>query len=71
MRNALLLFSIASFAGSAQAYIGPGAGLGAVALVFAVLLGFLMLVVGLVWYPLKRMLKRRKSEEPESDGSPD
>jgi len=71
VKNALLLFSIVSYAGSAQAYIGPGAGLGAVALVIAVLLGFLMLVVGLVWYPLKRMLKRRKSEEPEAERNPD
>ncbi len=42
----------------ALAYIGPGAGLGALAVTLAVGLGVLLLIVGLVWYPLKRMLKR-------------
>ena len=47
------------FAGPAMAYIGPGAGLGAIAVTVAMLLGVLLLVIGLVWYPLKRFLKRR------------
>lgn len=46
----------------AQAYVGPGAGLGAIAVTIAVLLGLVLLVVGFVWYPLKRMLRRRKAE---------
>ncbi|WP_174822730.1 hypothetical protein [Ruegeria lacuscaerulensis] len=44
----------------AFAYIGPGAGLGAIAVTIAVILGVLFLVVGLVWFPLKRMIKGRK-----------
>jgi len=47
--------------GPAQAYIGPGAGLGAIAVAVALILGLLLLVVGLVWYPLKRLLKNRKA----------
>lgn len=46
---------------AALAYIGPGAGLGAIALTAALFLGVVLLLVGLVWYPLKRALKRRKS----------
>ena len=45
---------------SAFAYIGPGAGLGAVATLVAIVLGLLLLVVGFLWYPLKRMLKKRR-----------
>lgn len=45
----------------ALAYIGPGAGLGAIALAAALGLGILLLVVGLCWYPLKRLLKKGKS----------
>lgn len=39
------------------AYIGPGAGLGGLAIAIALVLGVLFVVVGLVWYPLKRLFK--------------
>ena len=45
----------------ALAYIGPGAGLGAIAVTVALLLGVLLLVIGLVWYPLKRLMKKKKA----------
>lgn len=41
------------------AYIGPGAGLGALILTIALVLGVVLLLFGLVWYPLKRVLKAR------------
>lgn len=41
------------------AYIGPGAGLGAIIVTIALLLGALLLLIGLVWYPLKRLRKGR------------
>lgn len=41
------------------AYIGPGAGLGAVVFTIALALGALLLLFGLVWYPLKRVIKGR------------
>lgn len=44
------------------AYIGPGAGLGALAVAIAVVVGVLLLAAGLVWYPLKRLLKGRPEE---------
>ncbi|WP_226627998.1 hypothetical protein [Alloyangia pacifica] len=57
---ALLLLTFgAAMPDPAAAYIGPGAGLGALAVTLAVLLGVLLLIVGLVWYPLKRMMKGR------------
>lgn len=45
----------------ALAYIGPGAGLGAIAITVALVLGVLLLIVGLVWYPLKRLIKGNKA----------
>lgn len=42
---------------SAQAYIGPGMGAGFVASVLGILAGILMLVVGIVWYPIKKLYK--------------
>ena len=55
---------------TAHAYVGPGAGLGAIAVTIAFMLGLLLLVVGFVWYPLKRLLSKRNSKqegEPSSD----
>ncbi len=54
----------------ASAYIGPGAGLGAIALAVALIASFLLLLVGFLWYPLKRMLKsRRQKNKDSSSGS--
>ncbi len=62
----LILAAIGIFTpNTAAAYIGPGAGVGAIALTLALLLGVILLFVGLVWYPLKRALKgnKRKAEK--------
>lgn len=47
----------------AMAYIGPGLGSGAMAAVLGTLLGLLMLVVGVVWYPIKRLIRRLRSKK--------
>ncbi len=41
-------------------YIGPGAGLGAILVLIAVVLGVLLLLAGVFWYPLKRMVRSRR-----------
>jgi hypothetical protein len=46
----------------AHAYIGPGAGLTAIGTVLALLAAVLFAVVGFVWYPMKRLLKRLKAK---------
>ncbi len=56
---------------AAQAYVGPGAGLGAIAVTIAVLLGILLLLVGFLWYPLKRMLRKRKDPSQSEIGTGD
>jgi hypothetical protein len=48
---------------SVQAYVGPGMGAGAVAAVLGVLAGLLMLVVGVVWYPLKKLVRRLRDKK--------
>ena len=58
--------------GPALAYIGPGAGLGAVAVTIALVVGVLLLGIGLLWYPLKRLRKTRAAAAAHtnrSDGS--
>lgn len=57
-----LFFTLALLLSStnAHAYIGPGLGAGAIAIVLGFLVGFLMLLVGVVWYPLKKLIKKIK-----------
>ena len=50
-------------ANPALAYIGPGAGLSAIGTVVAVIGAVLLLVVGFVWYPVRRLLRKGKANE--------
>ncbi len=50
---------------SAQAYVGPSLGLGALAVVFGVIGSVFLAIFAIVWYPIKRLLKKKKA----SDGS--
>jgi hypothetical protein len=53
----------------AQAYIGPGAGAGTIAVVLGILASIVMAFVALLWYPLKRLMKRRKAAKADRIGS--
>ena len=45
----------------AYAYIGPGAGAGTIAVVLGVLASIFFAFVAILWYPLKRLIKSRKT----------
>jgi len=52
----------------ASAYIGPGTGLSAIGALIAVVLGVLIAIFGFLWYPLKRILKKKdESADVEDD----
>lgn len=53
----------------ALAYVGPGAGLTALGTVIAVVAAIFLALVGFVWYPVKRMLRGRKSVSATDDAS--
>ena len=48
-------------AAPAAAYVGPGAGLTAVGVVLAVIATLFLAVLGFVWYPVKRLLRKQGS----------
>lgn len=51
----------------AAAYVGPGVGLTAIGTMVAVIAVLVLAVVGFVWYPLKRMMRKSsdgKTTEP-------
>lgn len=52
-----MFFSL-MYAPQALAYVGPGLGLGVVATVLGILFGLVALIVGVIWYPIKRLVRR-------------
>jgi len=44
-----------------HAYIGPGASAGTIALVLGVLGSIILAIFSLLWYPIKRMLRSRRT----------
>ena len=52
---------------SAQAYIGPGVGAGVVATVLGVVSSIFLLLVGIIYYPIKRAVKMLKGKDKLSE----
>ena len=44
------------------AYIGPGAGISIVGSIVGVLATIFFAIVGFIWYPIRRLLKKRKAK---------
>lgn len=63
--SAAIFFTLS--AQPALAYVGPGAGLTAIGSFIALVLALVVAVFGFLWYPIKRMLKKRKSKEQNTD----
>jgi len=55
----------------AHAYVGPGAGLSAIGSLLALVGATLLLIVGFVWYPIKRLLKQRRGNQPPPESGTD
>lgn len=51
----------------AMAYIGPGMGAGAVAVVFGVIGSIFLAIFAVLYYPIKRMLRNRGASQDASD----
>ena len=54
----------------AQAYVGPGLGLGTLGAIGGFLLSILIAIVAVVWFPLKRMMGKKKTAKPASGQMP-
>ena len=53
---------------AAHAYIGPGAGAGTIAIVLGILSSIFLGFVGVLWYPIKRMIKAWKASRESRIG---
>lgn len=67
-RITLLLCAIlALYTTPALAYVGPGAGLTAIGTMIAVIAALVLAVIGFVWYPLKRVMRRKRAARATED----
>ena len=60
MKKINLIIVLLSISSPVVAYIGPGMGGGIIAAVLGVVGALLLALFGILYYPIKRMLKNRK-----------
>ena len=58
---ATVVFFFTTF--SSQAYLGPGVGGGVIAATLGVIVAIVAALFGLIWFPLKKLLKKKKREK--------
>ena len=58
----LLVTNLFFFTSLAQAYVGPGAGLSAIGSIIAFVVAIVLMIVGFLWYPIKRLFKGKKAD---------
>jgi hypothetical protein len=63
----LAAVAVAARPEAALAYVGPGAGLTAIGTVLALLGAVALALVGFVWYPVKRLLRRPAGPDPKTE----
>ena len=66
LSTCMMIADVIPAVGKPLAYIGPGAGLSAIGALLAIVAGLVIGVFGYVWYPIKRVLKNRKTADEEA-----
>ena len=62
--NLLILFFLLIISPSlAHSYIGPGLGVGTIGVVLGIIVANILILVAILWYPFKRLLKRLKKKD--------
>ena len=55
---------LAAYSTSTLAYIGPGLGAGALAVVFGIIGSIFVAFLAIFWYPIKRFVRKMKKTDP-------
>tara|TARA_Y100000992_G_scaffold57539_1_gene34949 strand:+ start:47 stop:268 length:222 start_codon:yes stop_codon:yes gene_type:complete len=63
MNKLILFLSLFLISFPSYAYIGPGMGGGAIAAIFGFFAAILLALWGILYYPIKRALKKRKDKK--------
>ena len=61
MARLAVLIVLSSLAVTAEAYVGPGMGLGVLGAAFGLVTAIFLGLVGMVWYPVKRLLRGKRA----------
>jgi Kef-type K+ transport system membrane component KefB len=56
--------------GLSHAYVGPGVGLSALGSILAFIGAIFLMIVGFLWYPIKRLIKRKSADSEGGDSPP-
>jgi len=62
----LVMLALLAWPVSAQAYVGPGLGLGAIGVVLGMLLSIVLAFFAFIWMPIKRLLSKGKRDAPDN-----
>ena len=65
------IFIFFSFVSAAYAYLGPGVGGGVIAATIGVIVAIIAALFGLIWFPVKRLLKKRKEKKENQQNKVD
>ena len=65
IRLYLLILFCFSYSSAAFAYLGPGIGGGVIAATIGIVVAIFAGLFGLIWFPLKRLLKKRKEKKKQ------
>ena len=57
------IFIFFSFVSAAYAYLGPGIAGGVLVATLGIVIAIFAAIFGVIWFPLKRFLKRRKEKK--------
>lgn len=49
------------------AYVGPGSGLSLIGALLAAILGVLVAILGFLWYPIRRLLRKYKKSKTKTE----
>ena len=71
IRNLLALLLLLVLATPALAYIGPGAGVGLLGSIWAWLAGFLLVLLAILIWPVRWLLRRVRAARRGSPAAPD
>ena len=65
MQKLVIIFLLILTPSISYGYLGPGTGVGFIAATIGIVVAIFEAIFGLLWFPIKRFLKKRKSKNQE------
>ncbi len=65
----LIVFYFLIIANPSYAYLGPGVGGGVIAAAIGIIIAIFVALFGIIWFPLKRLIKKIKSNQDKQNNN--